>query len=289
MPEIAKHWRGRLLRLQLFFGASPWAICSLVSAVSLSACSIGGAPRERFYVRAVYHTVRSGESVRAISTKYKVPERQILLLSGLHDPVRLSDGQRLLVSQGGWRERDEDGRVVPALLKVPTSKPRTNGEPQFAEQTPGILGWPLATKARLSSRFGPRWGNKHEGIDLAAPIGTPILASHSGVVAYSGDGLSGYGNLVILRHSSGLTTVYAHNRRLLVEKGERVVRGQKIAELGMTGRTTGPHLHFEVRQKTGVKTFRPVDPLPYLLSPAVFKKYNGGEAPPTTMAKLDTP
>ena len=107
------------------------------------------------------------------------------------------------------------------------------------------LSWPIA--GQITSKYGPRRGSFHDGLDISAPLGTPILAAASGEVIYSG-ALRGYGNLVILRHSDGYVTVYAHTQKNLVQEGERVRRGQVIARVGQTGRASGPHLHFEVRK-----------------------------------------
>jgi murein DD-endopeptidase MepM/ murein hydrolase activator NlpD len=119
------------------------------------------------------------------------------------------------------------------------------------------LSWPV--DGPLSSPFGRRDGRPHDGIDLAVAEGTPVRAACDGVVAYAGDRLRGYGNLIILRHDAALVTVYAHNRRLEVKEGDAVARGQVIAQSGQTGRASAPHLHFEVRQDGG-----PRDPLQYL-------------------------
>lgn len=119
------------------------------------------------------------------------------------------------------------------------------------------LSWPLA--AAVSSGFGWRDGRMHDGIDLVVPQGTAVTAACDGRVAYAGEKLRGYGRLIIVDHGDGLTTVYAHNRELLVSEGMPVARGQLIARSGATGRVTAPHLHFEVRRGG-----RPLDPLPFL-------------------------
>jgi murein DD-endopeptidase MepM/ murein hydrolase activator NlpD len=116
------------------------------------------------------------------------------------------------------------------------------------------LSWPLK-KVQVTSNFGVRGGDPHEGIDLRASVGTPVYAAHDGVILYSGSGISGYGKLVVVKNAVGISTVYGHNSRLLVRKGQRVRRGQRIALSGSTGRSSGPHVHFEVR--LGLK---PVDP-----------------------------
>ncbi|OPJ55422.1 peptidoglycan DD-metalloendopeptidase family protein [Alkalithermobacter paradoxus] len=114
------------------------------------------------------------------------------------------------------------------------------------------------TRGRLTSRFGPRWGRMHEGIDVAGPIGTPIAAADGGVVTFAGVQGS-YGKLVIINHENGYTTYYAHCNTINVRVGQRVSRGQVIATIGNTGRSTGPHLHFEVR-----KNGTPVNPLKHV-------------------------
>jgi murein DD-endopeptidase MepM/ murein hydrolase activator NlpD len=117
--------------------------------------------------------------------------------------------------------------------------------------------WPV--DAPISSPFGPRDGRAHAGIDLAVASDTPVRAACDGVVAYAGNGMRGYGNLVILRHEGQLATMYAHNSALLVHEGELVLRGQVIARSGQTGHATAPHLHFEVRKDSIAR-----DPLGYL-------------------------
>ena len=111
---------------------------------------------------------------------------------------------------------------------------------------------------RLSSPFGPRWGRNHNGVDLACPTGTDVVAADGGTVTFAGyKGTFGY--LVIIDHQNGMETYYAHNSELLVEEGDKVYQGYHIAEVGSTGRSTGPHCHFEIRVD-GV----PQDPMEYL-------------------------
>lgn len=104
--------------------------------------------------------------------------------------------------------------------------------------------WP--SRGILTSGYGWRWGRMHQGIDIAAPIGTPIFAAAPGVVTYAGWNSGGYGNLVEIEHPDGSLTLYAHNDRVLVSVGQKVAQGHQISEMGSTGRSTGPHLHFEI-------------------------------------------
>ncbi len=119
--------------------------------------------------------------------------------------------------------------------------------------------WPLRDM-KVTSTFGPRSGSMHEGTDFRARTGTPIYAVGPGTVAYAGARISGYGKMVVLKHGNGVSTVYAHNSKLFVKQGQRIQTGQKIANAGNTGRSSGPHLHFEVRK--GVTALNPADFLP---------------------------
>lgn len=111
----------------------------------------------------------------------------------------------------------------------------------------GDYRWPLAAGI-VSSEFGRRWNRPHEGLDIAADEGEPVYASAAGEVLYANNRMRGYGNVVILRHDAQVTTLYAHNQSLKVRLGEKVEQGQVIALLGSTGRSTGPHIHFEIRR-----------------------------------------
>lgn len=121
------------------------------------------------------------------------------------------------------------------------------------------LIWPA--RGKLTSGYGWRWGRMHKGVDIAAPIGTPIMAAAPGVVVKAGWSSGGYGNLVDIQHKDGTLTRYAHNKRLLVQAGEVVQQGQQISEMGNSGFSTGPHLHFEVRPM-GKKAVNPIAYLP---------------------------
>ena len=108
--------------------------------------------------------------------------------------------------------------------------------------------WP--TKGVFTSGYGWRWGRMHKGIDIANNVGTPIFAAKDGVIAFAGWS-SGYGYLVEMAHGDGSSSRYAHNSRLLVKKGQMVPQGTRISLMGSTGRSTGPHLHFEIRRPGG--------------------------------------
>jgi len=133
------------------------------------------------------------------------------------------------------------GRVV-----SPDLPPLAPAERYLPEGAPTFDGYVWPAKGVFTSGYGWRWGRMHRGIDIAGPVGTPIVAAAPGVVDFAGWNSGGYGNLVDIRHPDGSLTRYAHNNRLMVRTGQRVEQGQQIAEMGSTGYSTGPHLHFEV-------------------------------------------
>jgi murein DD-endopeptidase MepM/ murein hydrolase activator NlpD len=157
--------------------------------------------------------------------------------------------------------------VYRATPQLPIGETVTPGMPilpdsgEFLPEAPNRFnGYVWPAQGVLTSGYGWRWGRMHRGIDIAGPVGTPIMAAASGVVVRSGWNSGGYGNLVDIRHADGSMTRYAHNSRLLVREGQQVRQGQQIAEMGSTGFSTGPHVHFEVHlPNTGT-----VNPMAYL-------------------------
>lgn len=134
--------------------------------------------------------------------------------------------------------------------------PAPAAAPAFSQ--PGKLRWPV--KGRILQGFGPRSDGSHnDGVDIAVPAGTDVLAAENGVVAYAGNEVRTYGNLVLIRHDNGWVTAYAYNDKLLVQRGDRVKRGQPIAKAGKTGAADQPQVHFEVRVGS-----KPVDPTGHL-------------------------
>lgn len=142
--------------------------------------------------------------------------------------------------------------------QLPPLRPSDRYLPEGTAPFNGYI-WPA--KGTLTSGYGWRWGRMHRGIDIAGPIGTPILSAGSGVVDFAGWNRGGYGNLVEIRHPDGSLTRYAHNHRILVSKGQQVKQGQQIAEMGSTGYSTGPHLHFEIHP-SGKGADNPISYLP---------------------------
>ena len=120
------------------------------------------------------------------------------------------------------------------------------------------LDWPV-NRARLTQKFRPYGRDPHQGIDMAASRGTAIYAAHDGTVVYTGSGYNGYGKLIIIEQGEEWATFYAHLHRIEVSEGDKVTKGQRIAQMGNTGKSSGTHLHFEVRRR-----LEPIDPLKYL-------------------------
>ncbi len=129
--------------------------------------------------------------------------------------------------------------------------------------------WPLRSM-RVTSNFGLRGSAYHEGIDLRAMPGTPVLAAQAGKVLYANRRIRGYGNMIVLKHQGQISTIYAHNSKILVRRGQMVRQGQVIARTGNTGRSRGPHLHFEIRSGLGA-----IDPMRYLPNSYAVASFEG--------------
>lgn len=146
-----------------------------------------------------------------------------------------------------------------------SSSSDSGGYDKIDSKMTGKLHWPSDSSTKVTSNFGGRVdpitgksNGNHKGTDISAKSGTGVLAGDDGTVIYSG-WIKGYGNTIIIDHGGGISTLYGHNSKLVVKSGVKVDRGQKVAEVGSTGRSTGPHIHFEVRING-----KQVDPLPYL-------------------------
>jgi murein DD-endopeptidase MepM/ murein hydrolase activator NlpD len=138
--------------------------------------------------------------------------------------------------------------VSPSMRRMvaPSLPPIGRPEAYLPGSVPGVKGYIWPAKGDFTSGFGPRWGRMHKGIDVAAPTGTPVVASAPGVVASAGWNSGGYGYLVEIVHPDGTLTLYGHNDSILVRQGDQVSQGQQIARMGSTGHSTGPHTHFEI-------------------------------------------
>jgi murein DD-endopeptidase MepM/ murein hydrolase activator NlpD len=209
--------------------------------------------------------VQPGETLYRISRLYGVPLEEILAANPSVEPTQLKVGDRLFIPGAKQRQPrtevagEEPGPKRHSLDLSAFPEPEPLPQPKQIERGNARLAWPLV--GVLYARFGKRGETNHEGIDLAAPEGTPVLAAGDGRVIFSGP-QRGYGNLVIIEHGGGLLTLYAYNKENLVKEGDQVREGTPIAKVGSGTRTSGPHMHFEVRDGQ-----TPRDPLEYLPPP----------------------
>lgn len=146
----------------------------------------------------------------------------------------------------GTASFNEQGDNIVRESVAPELPPLSTPENYLPDIPSTFSGYIYPAKGTLTSGYGWRWGKMHKGIDIAAPIGTPVVAAASGKVVWAGWNRGGYGNMVKILHADGNVTLYAHNSRVLVFPGQIVRQGEQIAQIGSTGYSTGPHLHFEI-------------------------------------------
>jgi murein DD-endopeptidase MepM/ murein hydrolase activator NlpD len=232
------------------------------------------------------HTVAHGDTLGRVAYRYHVSPREIATANGLAPEAPLRVGMRLTIpvrtptfrpgrppagapavaqarlaadprpsAPPSGRVAAADGPAATVRLAAPVALPPAveaapNGAPGFR--------WPA--RGRIVNNYGARVnGATNDGIDLAVPEGTPVRSADDGVVAYAGNELKGYGNLVLVRHANGFVTAYANGSEILVKRNDQVHKGQVIMKSGQTGNATNPQLHFEVRKNSA-----PVDPMQYL-------------------------
>ena len=227
------------------------------------------------------HIVQPGESLSGIAHRRGVPLTALAKANNIQPYAKISMGDRLTIPGGrpiAARHAQIQSpapqvarpRTVPAdkIASVPAQNariatqapPTTETVVKSAEAAGSMPSFRWPARGRVIAGFGAKSnGGQNDGINLAVPEGTPIKAADDGVVAYAGNELKGYGNLVLVRHANGFVSAYAHASELLVKRGDTIKRGQVIAHAGQTGNVTSPQLHFEIR-----KGSTPVDPSKYL-------------------------
>ncbi|QHO76972.1 peptidoglycan-binding LysM [Bradyrhizobium sp. CCBAU 051011] len=239
------------------------------------------------------HVVNRGDTLMSIARRNNVPVTELARANNLDQSAKLSLGMKLTVPGSKSAAAAPVAQPVlaaaPAQPAAPVAAPATKmasvgGPPQSArlasattnvtEEKPVVeqasvkpseatgalptFRWPV--RGKVITSYGAKTNGKaNDGINLAVPEGTPVKAAEDGVVAYSGNELKGYGNLVLVRHSNGYVTAYAHASELLVKRGDTIKRGQIIAKSGQSGEVGSPQLHFEIRKGSS-----PVDPLQFL-------------------------
>lgn len=216
-----------------------------ILALLASAGAANGASLAEKVAREVLGQTRDGRRIINDFDRYK---RLAAVFRKYHDSKTLEDKELLEVLK-------DTGVIKGAKPKPGAAAPKPFPVPKYS----GGYRWPMDAGI-VSSEFGPRWGKMHQGVDIAADMGAPIHAIAPGEVIYAGSHITGYGNVIILRHDQNTTTTYAHNKALRAKQGDKVKAGQLIALLGSTGHSTGPHLHFEFR--VGNSPVNPRDRLP---------------------------
>jgi murein DD-endopeptidase MepM/ murein hydrolase activator NlpD len=235
---------------------------------ALAALACAGAKPPPLQLKGIWHEVEGGESAADLAGKHTADEAVIVELNDLPADGALAGRGRVFVPTPSGAPPGTGAPPPPPLASAaaPSPVPNKTATARPAPAAPAgscgasgrpCFAWPV--DGELRSGFGPRGGKHHDGIDIAAPVGTKVRAAADGRVIYSGDAIKGYGNMVILRHDDGVVTVYAHHSKNVAVEGGDVKRGDTIAEVGQTGAATAPHLHFEVRVDE-----RPRDPLLYL-------------------------
>jgi murein DD-endopeptidase MepM/ murein hydrolase activator NlpD len=225
------------------------------------------APGQRLKLPApVDYRVRHGDTLQNIANMFGVSVSQLAEVNHIRAPYRPQIGQELRIPSTR-HSRPRAVEPVAPLISPPAKRfaePRkteniyTPLPPVSAAAKPGRFAWPV--RGAIISGYGPKEdGLYNDGINIAAPRGTPVMAAADGVVAYVGSDLESYGNLILIRHGNGMMTAYAHLGGLNVRKGASVRKGQVIGTAGSTGSVSTSQLHFEIRQ--GSKTR---DPRPYL-------------------------
>jgi murein DD-endopeptidase MepM/ murein hydrolase activator NlpD len=235
------------------------------------------------------HVVNRGDTLLSVARRNHVPVSELAKANGLEPTSKLKIGAKLTVPGAktaavGSAAQPMSGADQPtAVPTLPATKmAAVTGAPQqsvhLAQTTMKVEESPTESASKTAEATGAlptfRWpvrgkvitsygaktnGKANDGINLAVPEGTPVKAAEDGVVAYSGNELKGYGNLVLIRHSNGYVTAYAHASELMVKRGETIKRGQVIAKSGQSGEVGSPQLHFEIRKGSS-----PVDPLQFL-------------------------
>ena len=221
--------------------------------------------------RDFVHTVVRGDTLSGISRRYGVRMYGLARANGLEPPYLIRVGQKLRVpGKSGTAVAQANAKPVPSkpapTLATVEPKRQPSTQPPKASvpvpKPPSVSGkgfsWP--TRGKIISGFGPKTKGFHnDGINIATARGAPVYAAENGVVAYAGNQIRGFGNLLLIKHSGGWITAYAHNDALLVKRGQKIRKGQVIAKVGSSGNVSTPQLHFELR-----KGRRAVDPMVHL-------------------------
>ena len=226
---------------------------------------------------AKFHIVEKGDTLYSISRRYSVDVTTLSRVNNLQAPYTLAIGQRLALpgsvsnetrvtntsettkkssSFSFWKKSSSTTKTTPKKTTTSTKKYTPKKVTTYRKSK---FAWPL--KGKIISPYGTIGkGRNNDGINIKAKLGEAVKAADAGTVAYAGNELKGFGNLILIKHNDGWITAYAHNDRLFVKKGQKVRKGEKIAAAGSTGGVNTPQLHFEIR--SGTKALNPMNYLP---------------------------
>lgn len=206
------------------------------------------------------YTVRSGDSLYTISRAFGVDMSRLSRTNNLRAPYKIYPGDVLRIPDGGEMNTAGNTRIASAPISKTTPKPIAASKPvpKSVQVAPppsnGPFVWPV--RGKVLSSYGPKADGLHnDGINIAARKGEPVKAAQNGVVAYVGDQIQGFGNLILLRHEDRYMSAYGHLDKISVTKGQIIQKGQAIGQAGMTGNVDTPQLHFEIRR--GTKALNP--------------------------------
>ncbi len=218
--------------------------------------------------KGVYHQITKGVTLYRLSLAYKVSVAKIMEANNLLTPSALKEGQKIFIPGAQKVLQVEPSLPLSSVQKkelelsleaeevsLPQNKIEKEKPPWHGKELDII--WPI--QGKINSPFGPRGKKFHNGIDIASPSYQEVKAAMDGEVILARHSSKGYGHVVVLRHDLGYITIYGHLNVIIAREGETVRQGQAIGGVGSTGKSTGPHLHFEIRHDG-----RPIDPLPLL-------------------------
>jgi murein DD-endopeptidase MepM/ murein hydrolase activator NlpD len=229
--------------------------CLFITMVFVVAVGCAHQPMAPLNLVGVWHKVESGDSASSLAKRYGASPDAVIELNDLPQNGSLADRLEVFIPKKGGKP---PGTGAPPAESTARRKTQVlSGKSSCGDNGYPCIDWPV--KGSIISTFGPRSSGHHDGIDIAAKRGTPVKASLDGTVLYCGNEISGYGNMIIIRHKNNILTVYAHNDKNLVKEGTRVTRGQVVAQVGNSGNSKQLQLHFEVRRNE-----KPVNPLLYL-------------------------
>ncbi len=215
--------------------------------------------RLKMPVQAKY-TVKKGDSIYVISRAFGVDMARLARTNNIKKPYIIHEGEVLRIPSGNRSYKNTSKNIKTASVKVSPPKPKKISRKivDVPPKSSGRFSWPV--NGKVISSYGPKKGGLHnDGINIKAARGTPVRSAENGVVAYVGNELEGFGNLVLVRHENRYMSAYAHLDKAIVKKGQRLNKGDVLGKVGSTGGVDTPQLHFEIRKGT-----KALNPMKYL-------------------------